>query len=102
MYKNLIDIQYFGNLSYYKMLYSSKYVVLELYDEHKKLSFSNRCVIVGANGPLTLSIPLQKGRNQKTIMKEIRIANEEKWQKDHWKGIVSCYNGSPWFRYLDD
>jgi hypothetical protein len=99
---NIVDIHYFGNLSYYKIFYSAEYNYFEQYDQHKKLSYSNRCIIAGANGLLTLSVPLEKGRNQRTILKDIKISNVGKWQKDHWKGLVSCYNASPWFGYYSD
>src|SRR5690349_25117469 len=99
---NIIDLHYFGNLSYYKILFSAAYIYFDQYDQHKKLSYANRCIIGGANGLLTLSVPLEKGRNQRTIMKDIKISNEKRWQQDHWKGIVSCYNASPWFGHYND
>jgi hypothetical protein len=30
------------------------------------------------------------------------ILNEEKWQRRHWRSILSSYNGSPWFFYFAD
>jgi len=35
-------------------------------------------------------------------MKEVRISNSKKWQLEHWKSIVSCYNKSPWFEFYKD
>ena len=62
----------------------------------------NRCTLLGGNGPITLTVPLDGGRNQKTIFKEIKILNKEKWQDRHWKTINSCYNKSPWFDHYRD
>jgi hypothetical protein len=57
----------------------------------------NRCRVLGGNGPITLSVPLVNGRNQKTVYKEVKIHNADNWQSRHWKTISSCYNKSPFF-----
>ena len=49
-----------------------------------------------------LSIPLEGGRNQKMVMKDVRISQKENWQDRHWKTITSCYNKSPWFSHYSD
>ncbi len=66
------------------------------------MSFRNRCRIAGAEGVVDLSVPIAGGRDQKTIMKEVRIAGGRSWQAQHWKTIVSCYSRSPWFDYYRD
>ncbi|HTB51515.1 MAG TPA: WbqC family protein [Ferruginibacter sp.] len=99
---NLIDNQYLGSIIYYKILFKSKYVELEKYDRHQKSGFSNRCYIAGANGLITLSIPLVKGRNQKTPVNQVEIDNQQKWQIKHWRAIESSYMRSPWFEYYKD
>ena len=66
------------------------------------MSFRNRCVIAGADGPVILSIPLQEGREQRKPVKEVLIDYKKPWQAQHWKTIVSCYNRSPWFEFYRD
>jgi hypothetical protein len=66
---------------------------------YRKMSFRNRCLIAGANGIISLSVPLQHGRDQRTLMKEVRIDQSEDWQGRHWKSIQSAYNRSPFFDY---
>jgi hypothetical protein len=66
------------------------------------MSFRNRCRITGAEGVVDLSVPIAGGRDQKTVMKEVRIAAGRSWQAQHWKTIVSCYSRSPWFDYYRD
>jgi len=65
------------------------------------MSFRNRCMIAGANGIISLSVPLQEGRNQKTMIKDVRIAGLQ-WQAQHWKSIMTSYNKSPWFEFYKD
>jgi hypothetical protein len=64
-----------------------------------RASMRNRCYVAGANQIIALSIPLAGGRNQKTVMKDVKISNETPWQALHWKTIVSCYQRSPFFEY---
>ncbi|WP_276485934.1 WbqC family protein [Paraflavitalea pollutisoli] len=66
------------------------------------MSFRNRLVLAGAGGPVSLSIPLEEGRGQRKMTKDVRIANRYSWQSQHWKTIVSCYNRSPWFEFYRD
>jgi len=100
---NLIsEIQYFPSVILYKYLYKFSNIVFEQYESYQKMSFRNRCMIAGANGAVTLSIPLETGRNQKTLMKDVRISNSEKWQSRHWKSIESSYNKSSWFEFYKD
>lgn len=98
----LIDYQYFANINYYKKLIKFRYVIFEQYDDHKKRSFSNRCAIAGTNGRIDLSIPLEKGRSQKSKTKDVKISNAEKWQLRHWRSILSSYNNAPWFKHFSD
>jgi len=99
---NVIDNQYIGNINYYKSLFNCKYVELEAYERHQKSGFSNRSYIAGANGLIILSIPLIKGRNQKSPVNEIEIDNQQKWQIKHWRAIESSYMRSPWFEFYRD
>ena len=95
----LIENQYLPPVSLYLTLEGSSNIVFEQFEVFQKRSFRNRCIIAGANGPISLSIPLHEGREQKRFIRDIRIANQYGWQDQHWKTIVSSYNRSPWFEY---
>lgn len=99
----IVEIQYFPPCILFKSLSENSHVVLEQFETYQKMSFRNRCVVAGANGSISLSIPLSKGRSQKELTKNVRIDNRGNWQAHHWKTISSCYNRSPWFEfYLDE
>ena len=98
----LIESQYFPNISYYKTLINSDILLIERYEHYQKVSFRNRCYIAGPNGSILLSVPLARGKNQRTLMKDVKISNEEKWQGQHWKTLVSAYRRSPWFEYHEE
>ena len=97
----LIESQYFPPISFYKTLIDVDILKIERYEHYQKVSYRNRCYIAGPNGVILLSVPLTKGKNQRTIMKDVRISNEEKWQALHWKTLTSAYRRSPWFEYFE-
>ncbi len=98
----LVESQYFPNISFYKTLINHDILLIERYEHYQKVSFRNRCYIAGPNGSILLSVPLARGKNQRTVMKDVRISNDEKWQALHWKTLVSAYRRSPWFEYYED
>src|SRR5579872_5298912 len=98
----LTDIQYFPSIIFYKNSYNFSHIVIEQCETYQKMSFRNRCQIAGAEGVIDLSIPLVKGRDQKTFIRNVKIADGLPWQAQHWKTIVSCYSRSPWFEFYRD
>ena len=69
----IIDSQYFGNVNYYKILVEFSNIEIEQYETYQKMSFRNRCMVAGSNGVVGLSVPLEKGRGQRELMKNVRI-----------------------------
>ncbi|WP_126248889.1 WbqC family protein [Chitinophaga rhizosphaerae] len=97
----LIESQYFPPINFYKTLIECEKVRFERMEHYQKVSFRNRCYIAGPNGMILLSVPLVKGKNQRTVMKDVRISNLEPWQQLHWKTLTSAYRRSPWFEYFE-
>jgi len=93
------DLQYFPPSIFFYHLSKSTHCSFDLYEHFQKMSFMNRCTLLGGNGPITLTVPLDGGRNQKNVLREVKILNRERWQDRHWKTITSCYNKSPWFEH---
>lgn len=98
----LIESQYFPSISFYKTLINHDILLIERYEHYQKVSFRNRCYIAGPNGSILLSVPLVRGKNQRTVMRDVKISHDEKWQALHWKTLVSAYRRSPWFEYYED
>ncbi|AEV97549.1 hypothetical protein A4D02_30390 [Niastella koreensis] len=99
--KLLVESQYFPPVTLFRMSIRFSNVNIDVYDPWRKMSFRNRCVVVGGNGPINLSIPVVEGREQKKPLKEVMIDNRKRWQVQHWRTIVSCYNRSPWFSFFE-
>lgn len=95
----VIDNQYLAAINLFSILNKSSNIIFEQYETYQKMSFRNRCLIAGANGVISLSISLEKGRSQKKLITDVKISNRTNWQEQHWRTIESCYRGSPWFVY---
>ena len=95
------DFQYFGTISYIQYLFTAHEVFLNPKLPFTKMSFKNRCVIANSQGPLTLSIPLIGGREQKLPIQDIRIAYDTPWREQHLRSITVNYKRAPFFEFYE-
>ncbi len=94
----LLDLLYLPPGAYFAHLAQYKEIQLEAWAPYLKGTYSNRCVIASANGPLTLSVPLQSGKYLQA-MGQIRIAYHEPWSRRHWRSIHDAYRSAPFFEH---
>ena len=97
----LIDYQYFGPICFIELIYKQKQLCFDKKASFTKMSFKNRMVILSAQGPLNLTIPILGGREQKSPIKDILIVNDAPWQAQHCKAIKTCYKRAPYFEYYE-
>ena len=95
------DYQYFGNICFIELLYKEKQVCFDSHAPFTKMSFKNKMVILSAQGPLALTIPIVGGRDQKTSIQDICIAYDAPWQAQHFKALKTCYKRAPYFEYYE-
>ncbi|MDR2389325.1 MAG: WbqC family protein, partial [Tannerellaceae bacterium] len=93
---------YLAPIQYYCKLFHFTGVCMETAENYPKQTYRNRCLIAGANGLLTLSVPIEKPNTQKCLTRDIRISNHGDWRRLHWNAITSSYNTSPFFAYYAD
>ncbi len=74
-------------------------LAIEAHEHYQKRSIRNRCRIAGPNGLQTLSIPLRQGKNNRQNIREVRIAYDEPWQRNHWRSIEAAYGSAPFFEH---
>ncbi len=98
----LLSTAYFAPVHFYTRYLHHSEVYLEQFENFTKQTYRNRCLILGGNGPISLVIPVVKGRGPKILIKDLQISYEENWQRNHWQTIVSAYNSSPYFEYYQD
>jgi hypothetical protein len=98
----LLSTAYFAPIRYFSKLAAYPETYIEQHENFIKQTYRNRTVILGANGPIPLIVPVEKGRGKKIMIKDLRIAYDEEWQRNHWRTIFSGYNSSPFFEYYAD
>ncbi|MEM8910032.1 MAG: WbqC family protein [Bacteroidota bacterium] len=95
----LLEMHYFPTIQYWCKLLQYPEVHIEQWENYKKGSYRNRCYIATANGPLRLSIPLKKGKNEQMPIREVQIAHDQSWLSQHWTSIQSAYGNAPFFEH---
>ena len=93
----LLELHYLPCIQYFAKLAQHPVVYIEQCENYQKGSYRNRCHLAGANGLLRLSVPLQKGKNERQPVREVRIAYKEPWRAQHWGSIQSAYGSAPFF-----
>jgi hypothetical protein len=76
-----------------------------LFDKHEhfpKQTFRNRASVHSANGKLDLIVPVIKGSNVHTPVKDVRISYEFDWQRQHRMSLQTAYRSSAYFEYYED
>lgn len=80
----------------------AEHLCIEQWEHYQKQGLRNRCKILGAEGTITLGVPLIGGREQRSLMKDVRINHATDWRRDHVRAIRSCYSKAPFFEFYFD
>ena len=64
--------------------------------QYTKQDWRNRNQILGANGPIWLTVPVKRS-SLKTQINHIEINNVTHWASKHLKAIRHCYSKAPYF-----
>ena len=92
----------FPPISWWAAILGAETLYLDAHEHFEKMSYRNRYYISGSNGRIQLSVPLVHGRDQRAPMRDVQISNEQIWQVQHWRTLVSVYRRSPYFDYYED
>lgn len=98
----LLPTSFLPSIAWFSILWTHETVCLEACEHFQKGSLRNRCYIAGPNGMQRLSIPLAKGKHQQMPIREVRIAYDEPWQRQHWRSIRTAYGNAPFFEHYAD
>ena len=72
-------------------------MLIDVHEHYVKQSMRNRCELVGAQGRISLTVPIHRPSGQKIPTREIRISYDEDWRGQHRKTVRSAYGSSPYF-----
>lgn len=91
----------FPSIGWWLTIIHADTVLLDGQEHFVKMTERNRYRISGANNSILLSIPLENGRDQRSSMADLRIADTDNWQVRHWRTLVSAYARSPYFSHYE-
>ena len=87
---------YFGSIAYFRALAGHKRVLIEAKERFPKQTYRNRSTILGANGLLSLTLPVNRPNDSDSLTEEVLLSGRS-WRNDHWRSIRSAYESSPYF-----
>ncbi len=98
----LLSTAYFPNIEYLAHLVAAEKVIIDLHETYPEQTGRNRCQIMTGNGPVSLTVPVEKPHGNHTRTLEVIASGHSNWRENHWKTIVSAYRNAPFFLYYCD
>ncbi len=93
---------YFPPLDYMASVMRHPAIAIEQQESFPKQTYRNRTVIVTANGPMVLSVPVIRPEGSHTRTSDIGISYTERWNVLHLRALDAAYNASPYYLYYRD
>ncbi len=90
----------FPPLSWWAYALQAGAVTFDTAEHYQKMSYRNRYYLAAPEGKLLMSLPLDRGRNQRIAVQEVQISSRTNWQDNHWKTIISLYGNAPFFEHF--
>jgi len=99
----LLPTFYLGPIEYFNWVNSQPTAIkLEKFEHFPKQTYRNRARIHSPNGILDLIIPVKKGANNHSLIKDVRISYDADWQRLHWRSFQAAYRSSSFFEFYED
>lgn len=99
----IFPLFYLPPVSYFSALQAHDFeFVIESHEHFPKQTYRNRTRISSPNGSLDLYIPVVKGAKVHTVVKDVKISYDAKWQRLHWLSMQNSYRNSAYFEYYED
>ncbi|MSQ78102.1 MAG: hypothetical protein EXR21_00310 [Flavobacteriaceae bacterium] len=76
-------------------------VYFDMQSRFVKQTYRNRCLILSANGPQSLTVPIMNGSNY-LPMSEVIISPDHDWKRQHLRAIRSAYSSSPYYLFYSE
>jgi hypothetical protein len=97
----VIESFYLPNIQYFSLITQFELITIEAYENYQKQSYRNRAKVLISNKVADLIVPVIKG-NSKEIVKNIRIDQNQNWQRTHIRTLKSGYGKAPFFEFYFD
>ncbi|QKG80429.1 WbqC family protein [Tenuifilum thalassicum] len=100
--KLLASTAYLPPISYFSAILNAEKIIFEAHETYIKQTYRNRCLILSANGPLPLIIPVIRPKGNHTPITEVEVDYSTRWNKNHVRAIESAYRSSAYFEFIAD
>lgn len=95
-------LQFFPSIAELILFEKLRKVSIDVYENFQKQTFRNRCIVLSSQGLINITVPVQRNKNEKILLKDAKISYNENWNVWTWRTIFSCYGKSPFFLYYAD
>lgn len=94
-------LEFFPSIAWLIFAQNKGNISIDIYETFPRQTFRNRCLLLSANGVQSISVPIKRNKNERTISKDAQINWKEDWNVRAWRAIYSNYGKSPFFEYYD-
>jgi hypothetical protein len=99
----LSELHYLPSILFFQQLLQADSLLLDAHEHYHKQTYRNRCLVLTAQGPQPLTVPVLDGnRAEKVRTSEIEIDYRQNWPHRHFRTLQTAYNASPYFGYYAD
>ena len=99
----LTELHYLPSIPFFQQFLHADTLLLDAHEHYHKQTYRNRCLILTAQGPQPLTVPVRDGaRSEKVRTSEIEIDYRQNWMHRHFRTLQTAYNNSPYFEYYAD
>ena len=95
---SILQSNYIPWPGYFQLILNADLVCIYDDVQYTKNDWRNRNLIMGADGPKWLTVPVHGSTLQN--IDTIRIAQPTRWQKKHFLSLIHCYSSYPEFKIL--
>jgi hypothetical protein len=99
----LSELHYLPSIPFFQQLVSADKLLLDAHEHYHKQTYRNRALVLTAQGPQLLTVPVVAGaRSEKIRTSEIEIDYRQNWMHRHFRTLQTAYGASPYFGYYAD
>jgi hypothetical protein len=99
----LTEFHYLPSIPFFQQLLAADSLLLDAHEHYHKQTYRNRCLVLTAQGPQPLTVPVVDGaRAEKVATSAIEIDYRQNWRHRHLRTLQTAYGNSPYFSYYAD
>jgi len=90
----ILGCQYIPSAEYFAHWLHHGEIHMEAHENYQKRTWRNRTCILSPGDPLSLTVPLQKGKHQQQDIREVQIAYDEPWPEKHIRSLQTAFGNT--------